>query len=173
MWLQLRDYLGQSRRSFAVAALALLAISTPRAMPGFQAPLSFDTGPAAYTVAVWDFNGDGIPDLAVANAGNYYTFTGGNLSVLLGKGDGTFQAAVNYVVGDSPTSVAVGDFNGDGIVDLAVSDTAGNQVSVLLGKGDGTFELAGTYPAGVGARSVAIADFNGDGRLDLAVRLSS
>src|SRR5262249_47311302 len=90
-------------------------------------------------------------------------------SVLLGKGDGTFQPAVNYVVGDSPTSVAVGDLNGDGIVDLAVSDTAGNAVSVLLGKGDGTFELAGTYPAGVGARSVAIGDFNGDGRLDLAV----
>jgi FG-GAP-like repeat/FG-GAP repeat len=169
MWFQLRHYLGQSRHSFGLAALALLTLSVPCAVAGFQAPLSFDTGPAAYTVAVWDFNGDGIPDLVVANAGNYYTFTGGNLSVMLGKGDGTFQPAVNYVVGDSPTSVAVGDLNGDGIVDLAVSDTAGNQVSVLLGRGDGTFDLAGMYPAGLGARSVAIADFNGDGRLDLAV----
>jgi len=161
---------GKTRQPVALATLALLTLGTARAQSGFQAPLSFDTGAAAYAVAVGDFNGDGIPDLAVANAGGYYSFTGGgSVSVLLGKGDGTFQPAVNYFVGDSSTSVAVGDLNGDGIVDLAVSDSSGNQVRVLLGKGDGTFELAGTYPAGVGPRSVAIADFNGDGRLDLAV----
>ena len=64
-----------------------------------------------------DFNGDGKPDLAVANSGS------NNVSVLLGNGDGTFQAAVNYAAGNAPNSVAVGDFNGDGKADLAVANS--------------------------------------------------
>jgi hypothetical protein len=128
----------------ALAALALLAVGTPRAQPGFQAPLAFDAGSNPVSVAVGDFNRDGIPDLAVANHDST------NVSVLLGKGDGTFQAAVNYVTGDGPYSVAVGDFNGDGIPDVVVANEYSNTVSVLLGKGEGTFQVAVTTLWGLG-----------------------
>jgi hypothetical protein len=77
-------------------------------------------------VAVGDFDGDGKPDLAVANFGS------NNVSVLLGNGDGSFQAAQNFGVGSSPYSVAVGDFNGDGVQDLAVANSGSNNVSVLI-----------------------------------------
>jgi len=92
-----------------------------------------------------------------------------NVSILLGNGDGTFQAAVNYGVGSAPTSVAVGDFNGDGKLDLAVVNELSNNFSILLGNGDGTFQAAVNYGAGLSLFSVAVGDFNGDGKLDLAV----
>jgi hypothetical protein len=90
--------------------------------------------------------------------------------VLLGNGDGTFQAARNFAAGIYPESVAVGDFNGDGTLDLAVANnTVSGTVSVLLGNGDGTFQDARNYATGNGPDSVAVGDFNGDGTLDLAV----
>jgi len=74
-------------------------------------------------VAVSDFNIDGKPDLAVLNQG-------GSISVLMGKGDGTFASSVNLPVGDTVRSLVVGDFNGDGLPDLAAAD--GTNVMVLL-----------------------------------------
>jgi hypothetical protein len=133
----------------------------------FQAPRSYAAGSKPQSVAAGDFNGDGVPDLAVANAGSY-PYTDGSVSVLLGNGDGTFRAAVSYAAGTAPTSVAVGDFNGDGLLDLAVADAGG--VRVLLGNGDGTFRTTPiSYVSGVSPNSVAVADFNGDGWPDLAV----
>jgi VCBS repeat protein/FG-GAP repeat protein len=116
-------------------------------------------------VAVGDFNGDGMQDLAVAND----TVGIGSVSVLLGNGDGTFQPAQNFAAGSSPFSVAVGDFNGDGVPDLAVANLNSINVSVLLGNGDGTFQPAQNFGVGTGPRSMAVGDFNGDGKLDLAV----
>jgi len=86
------------------------------------------------------------------------------------SGDG-FAAAVNYVAGSGPYSVAVGDFNGDGNADLAVANTgsSSNSVSVLLGNGNGTFQTAVNYAVGLNPFSVAVGDFNGDGKADLAV----
>jgi hypothetical protein len=77
-------------------------------------------------VAVTDFNGDGIQDLAVANWGS------NNVSVLLGNGDGSFQAALNFGADSYPYSAAVGDFNADGLPDLAVANIVSNNVSVLI-----------------------------------------
>src|SRR5204863_10215991 len=99
----------------------------------------------------------------VANLGS------GDVSVLLGKGDGTFRVAVSYPVGPELWSVAVGDFNGDGRPDLAVANSVADVVSVLLGNGDGTFQDAANYRTGNGPVSVHVSDFDGDGKPDLAV----
>jgi len=119
-------------------------------------------------VALGDFNGDGKLDLAVS-IGNPGGMGPGIVSIFLGNGDGTFQAALNYVAGSDPYAVAVGDFNGDGRLDLVVTDTLGNNVGVLLGNGDGTFQPALDFGVGGSPISVVVADFNGDGILDLAV----
>ena len=120
-------------------------------------------------VAVGDFNGDGIPDLAIATSGNYDTDPG-SVAIWLGKGDGTFTAKASLAAGIDPQGVAVGDFNGDGIPDLAVVNYYSNTVTILLGKGDGTFTAAAVSPAtGSAPYFVASGDFNGDGKADLAV----
>jgi len=141
----------------------------------FQAAVPYDVGTAPRSVAVADFNGDGYPDLAVANE-NVNTEDDvpngpGSVSVLLGNGDGTFKAAVSYGVGTQPISVAVGDFKGDGKLDLAVANYYSGTVSVLLGNGDGTFQAAATYDVGGNAFSVAVGNFNlkNNGYPDLVV----
>src|SRR5439155_1321285 len=109
-------------------APARAAATADCAAPSFAAARTFDTGTSdtglrPRSVAVGDFNGDGKPDLAVANLGfDRFSLLSGNVSVVLGKGDGTFQAAVSYFAGSLPSSVAVGDFNGDGKPDLAVAN---------------------------------------------------
>src|SRR5712664_1006489 len=115
-----------------------------------------------YVVAA-DFNGDGKLDLAVSNYGD------NSLSVLLGNGDGTFQAPLTTPVGTNPAQVTVGDFNGDGKLDLAVSSVANNTVAVLLGNGDGTFLPPLIAPVGANPWYFAVGDFNCDRILDLAV----
>jgi predicted NUDIX family NTP pyrophosphohydrolase len=134
----------------------------------FQDAHSYAVGTYPYCMAVGDFNGDGIPDLAVANRGDNLGRNRG-VSVLLGNGDGTFQDAQTFGAGSIPRSVAVGDFNGDGIPDLAVANEGSGNVSVLLGNGDGSFQAPQNFAAGTYPRSVAVGDFNGDGIPDLAV----
>src|SRR5207248_7270039 len=114
------------------------------------------------SIAVGDFDGDGRLDIVTVNSGN-------TVSALLGNGDGTFQAHVDYGTGSGPDSVAVGDFNADGRPDLVLTNSSGGSVSVLLGNGDGTFQSHVDYPTGGAAYGVALADVNGDGKLDLAV----
>ncbi len=119
-------------------------------------------------LALGDFNGDGIPDLVVPDSAT------GVVAVFLGKGDGTFAAAVDYTTGygSKPLAVAVGDFNGDGKLDLAVALGNTAAVAILLGNGDGTFQAPRTIPT-VGSGlyfpvALTVADFNHDGRLDIA-----
>ena len=133
----------------------------------FQLAGSYSIPSAPTSMAVADFNADGKLDLVVATNGNVSNNT---VSILLGNGDGTFQAHVDYQTGTkNPASVAVGDFNGDGKLDLVVADLFSTDVRLLLGDGDGTFGAAATYAAGSGPSSVAMGDFNADGRLDIAV----
>jgi uncharacterized protein (DUF2141 family) len=136
---------------------------------------NYPAGNSPNGVAMADFDGDGKLDIAVANYGNPSTGDNGGVSILLGNGDGTFQAATLISAGKNPISIAVGDFSNDGRKDLVVSDygarsTGGNgSVSVLLGNGDGTFQTPITLSAGNEPFPLAVGDFNGDGRLDVAV----
>jgi hypothetical protein len=134
-----------------------------RRVPTFNTRLDLPAGTAPWSVATGDMDGDNHVDLAVAN------FDSGNVSVLLGNGNGTFQDAVNYGADGGPYSVAVGDLNGDDDLDLVVANGSSNNVSILLGDGDGTFQAAVNYAAGDEPRSVAIGDLNGDTDPDLAV----
>ncbi len=132
--------------------------------PGEQFPV----GVSPVSVAVADLNGDGIPDLVTANHGNPDSpGSEGDVSVLLGRGDGTFDPQISIDVGSNPWSVAVGDLNGDGVSDLVTANYGSDTVSVLFGRGDGTFEPQTTFEVGSNPRSVAIADLNNDGIPDL------
>ena len=113
---------------FLMAAVSHLLFAAAAEAQGvsFIVRTDFGAGGSPFSVAVGDFNGDGIQDLAVAN------FVSANVSVLLGNGDGSFQAAQDFGVGRSPNSVAVGDVNGDGRPDLAVANSDTNNVSVLI-----------------------------------------
>src|SRR5579872_4236391 len=146
----------------------------------FQAARSSNSGgEAAKSVTVADLNGDGKPDLLVANAcSSTIDCTNGSISVLLGNGDGSFQAALSYSSGgQGAISVAVGDINGDGRLDAVVANMCGSDgdcsnglVSTLLGNGDGTFQPALSYNSGgTSAVSVAVADINGDLKADVLV----
>ncbi len=122
-------------------------------------------------IAVGDINGDGNADLAVASETPSSPGTGAMLAVLIGNGDGTFQPVTLYTPGDS-YSVALGDFDGDGKPDLAITnkETANNSrpvLDILHGNGDGTFQPAVAYPTGIIALKAAVGDFNGDGRADI------
>lgn len=121
-------------------------------------------------IAVGDLNHDGIPDLVVANNGADNPPFDYDVAVLLGKGDGTFDSPVRYYAGVRPYQLALGDFNGDGNLDIAVVPINGkSSILVLLGNGDGTFGKAKAYPSGLFPASIVAADFNGDGILDLAI----
>ena len=111
-------------------------------------------------IAAADLNKDGKVDLVVAN-NNFQSLS--TVSVLLGKGNGTFRPVVNYPVGAGPTGVAIADFNGDGKLDIAVANTASSDVSLLYGKGDGTFKPAQELMFAKDSLpiSVAAGDFSG------------
>lgn len=144
----------------------------------FRPAVSFPAGSNPYGVVVSDFNGDGKPDLAVVNPSQVvhdFFSQRGDVAILLGNGDGTFQSPVHYLAGTNPgRAITTGDFDGDGKVDLAVIDQGNNlvgigDVAILLGNGDGTFQNDTTFAAGFTPGSIAAGDFNGDGILDLAV----
>jgi FG-GAP-like repeat/FG-GAP repeat len=166
----LLHYASKSVRMSAIVTLIVLsALATPLASSAQTFMFNrtdFPTGIGPETLAVGDFRGNGRMDVVVGNT----LSTANTVSVLLGNGNGTFAAHVDYAAGGAPTSVAVGDFNGDGKLDIAVLYGSSNAVvSVLLGKGDGTFRPFITTTAGPGGDSIAVGDFNGDGKLDIAI----
>jgi len=141
----------------------------------FTIPTSFvfSGGGNPNSLAVGDFLGNGNLDLVVASS-----FGGLPIDIVLGCGDGAFNQGPVSANGTAPASAympAVGDFNGDGKLDVAVTgggyDDTENLVTILLGNGDGTFSLAqnSVFATGSNPWAIVAADFNGDGKLDLAV----
>ncbi len=118
-------------------------------------------GTSPDAVAVADLNGDGILDIVTANYGD------STLSVLLGKGNGTFKPDSTFCICTAPFAVAVADLNGDGIPDIVTASYCNDTVDVLLGNGNGTFQKALAFPVGPGPDAVAVADLNGDGIPDI------
>jgi Bacterial Ig-like domain (group 3)/FG-GAP-like repeat/FG-GAP repeat len=150
----------------------------------FAPPVNYPAGLDVLAVAVADVNGDGKPDILVATVPSAnYPNRDGALGVLLGNGDGTFQAVVLYDSGGEGTgALAVADVNGDGKPDVLMANYCGTDnaiedgcavgsgtASVLLGNGDGTFQPAVPYDTAFGPDALAVADVNGDGKPDLIV----
>lgn len=138
---------------------------------GFRPAKHFSTAKGPFAVAIGDVNGDGRTDLAVAHLSE-----GGPerdleaVTILLGRGDGAFTPAPDspFQAGKSSTAVAIGDFDGDGIGDVAVANMGSDDVTVLLGGRSGLWPAKGSpFSVGKGPTSVALGDLNGDGRADI------
>ncbi len=177
-------------------AFVLLGNSNETFSTGFQSPTGTLLG---FSIVTADFNGDGIPDLAIAGANfqsSNHDFkpcdeAGAapcwpSVQVLLGTGTGSFNAGSTTAISsqlssivagtatvppanDLPYAMVAGDFNGDGKMDLAVTNPTANTIVILLGEGDGTFTLGDTVPVGSNPLSIVAGDFRHCGTLDLAV----
>ena len=132
----------------------------------FGATYAVGDMPTGIASGVLDLNGtanDGKLSIVVANSG------ANTISVLLGNGNGTFNAAVSYAMGTTPVGVALGDFNKDGALDVVTANSGSSNISIRTGVGDGTFGAETTYTVGTNPVGVVVADFNRDGDLDIAV----
>ena len=131
----------------------------------FQSQQTFATGNGPQSVTLGDVNGDGRLDLITSNFG--VSIVSGNVSVLLGNGNGTFAAQTTFATGNGPRIVTLGDVNGDGRLDIITANQGSDSASVLLGNGDGTFQPKVDFTTGSGPFSVTLGDVNADGRLDI------
>lgn len=123
-----------------------------------------------YSVIAADVNGDGFPDLVAVDGGNGNSGSNGGVWILLNQKNGTFGTPVEFPAGPEPYYVFAADFNGDGKLDLVVSDGGqGSTIAVLLGNGDGTFKAPTQLSVTSYPGAVVAADFNNDGHPDIAV----
>ena len=129
---------------------------------GYGLRTDFLVGGLPGQIALADMNHDGRLDLIVCNRTS-------NVTIYPGNGSGGFGAGNPYPTNTDSYGLAVGDVNGDGILDVVTANNGSSSVSVLLGAINGTLVSSGNFPVGYGPTDVQIADLNGDGRLDLAV----
>ena len=179
--LVIADFNGDGKPDVAVAnwgyentgSLAIMLGNGDGTLQSASFPAQFTLIAPASSIAAEDLNGDGKLDLALTYGASGYTSPSYSAYfIFLGNGDGTFQDPIGSTLGDqsilsppvNPTSIQIADFNGDGIADLAMIGS-GNPM-ILLGKGDGTFQAPQSFPFQESA--LVVGDFNGDGLPDLA-----
>jgi hypothetical protein len=161
-----------SKSIFVMVLSAALAVSCSTPSSGITTPIPtsvshFPVGTAPGSVEIADLNGDGKPDIVVANEQS------NNVTILLGDGKGGFTQAKGspFPAGHNPNDIAIGDFNNDGKLDLAIANHDQKHLTVLLGDGNGGFTPAPNSPFVVEVQphthGVATGDLNGDGNLDL------
>ncbi len=164
-----------SFHKIATALICFLALTLSvqaQTTPGFLASPQVSELAPAFKVLAADVNNDNLADLITYESNS----TGSNIVLYLNKGDGTFGAPISIMQANGIADFAIGDFNQDGNLDIAVLVSTGPfnatgtaAVTVLLGNGQGSFGGAQTFQAGSLASSIAAGDFNNDGRMDLAV----
>jgi hypothetical protein len=141
----------------------------------FATKVDFSTGIKPYSVAIGDLDGDGKPDIAVANEGSDTVSVLRNTSSNGSITSASFATKVDFATGLSPYAVAIGDLDGDGKPDLAIANNDSASVSVLRNTSSSgsiistSFAAKVDFAAGAGTRTVAIGDLNGDGKADLAL----
>ncbi len=178
-------YLSASKLTFkasaadlATAGSASVTLSNPAPGGGVSPPVlvpvtpsfapsavaqDWGAGPTPAALVLGDFNRDGNTDIAVANG------PADTITILLGRGDGSFNPGATIAAGNQPSALAAADVNGDGNLDLVVANLGDSTIQVFLGDGSGNFTGGPPTIQNVNPVSVATADFNGDGRVDLIV----
>jgi hypothetical protein len=147
----------------SVAFTLLIAAPSSAAGPQFSAPIDATTGDSPSALVTADLNGDAKPDLATADIDS------NTVSVLLGKGDGSFGARLSYRTSRFPWDIAAADLNADGRPDLVTGSGEGGDAArlvVFLNDGAGRFHRARSFH--LPAAAIVAADLNGDGVVDLA-----
>jgi hypothetical protein len=160
--IQAGDFNGDGIPDIVTASYGVISLTLGNGDGTFQPPIDIPPPTAVESIGVGDFNGDGNLDLA--EAGTFGSESG--VTILLGKGDGTFDDGNTYPTDTSPESIAIADLNADHNLDLAIANSEGGSIDVLLGNGDGTFESPAPYAIPF-CVWVTVADVNGDGKADL------
>ena len=168
------DFNGDGKVDFASTDPSGISIYLGNGDGTFQSPTGIPTSSQGITgLSVGDFNGDGKLDFAVVDSAGG---TSSNGYVYLGLGNGTFEVHQSFIVGSAPVGTQAIDVNGDGKLDLVVtnngtpayiSSSDPGSVAVLLGNGDGTFQEPVAYAAGENPQFTLVKDINGDGKPDL------
>ena len=165
-WVAVSDLNGDGKLDIVVLMAGVVRVLSGRGDGTFAAALDSPTSSDVQSVALGDVNGDGKADLVVSMSGGGSSSSGA-LGVLLGTGRGTFGTALAYPTGSAPSSMAIGDVNNDGKIDVITASKSGGTISVLVGKGAGAFAANVDYTVGKQPFALALGDLNGDGSVDI------